>query len=328
LAILLLAPALGQCFPPILSSIPSSGFSSSAAARSTLAFSIPAASKALTIKSKSFLRSFPYENRNPGFGISLPGHEAPPTFITLLSTAASRLANPEVSGSVVYTNMVMVRPLSGARRLTIMSACSSEIVRQAAYFSSLARAVFSCSTCSLSCAASLSFTDARSLASPAFRSALPARSSMFAMSCPDNWDVLTVLSNSPAIPRMSTIRDSRASLLLASLVLGRDVNSATNSPTQPVNTIAVEIYPNHSQQFNVAFRDPTSESVRTTLASPETRTRNPDCLSYTGRLRLAFSLDPSGSPKIHFSIFLHSREKTIASSTLQTANGADYLNLL
>jgi hypothetical protein len=61
------------------------------------------------------------------------------------------------------------------------------------------------------------------------------------------------------------ISDSRASFFSASSLFGRDVKLATNSPTQPRNTIAVEIYPNHSQQLNDAFRDPTSESVRIIL---------------------------------------------------------------
>jgi len=94
---------------------------------------------------------------------------------------------------------------------------------------------------------------------------LAARSSMFAISCPDNCDVRTVPNNSPAIPKMRIIRDSRASFFSVFSLFGRDVNSATNSPTQPRNTIAVETYSNHSQQPKADFSDATSESVRIIL---------------------------------------------------------------
>jgi hypothetical protein len=67
--------------------------------------------------------------------------------------------------------------------------------------SSILSLIFSCSIC-----------EARSLAASASCSAFAVRSSMFAMSCPDIWDVRTPLNSSPAIPRMSTTRENRAIL--------------------------------------------------------------------------------------------------------------------
>ncbi len=92
-----------------------------------------------------------------------------------------------------------------------------------------------------------------------------ASCSTFAISSPDNCETRTSLSNSPAIPAIKTIRDRRDSLCLLLLLFTQRVNSATNSPIQPRNTTPVEMYPTHSQQFNVDFSDSTSEAGRIIL---------------------------------------------------------------
>ena len=53
--------------------------------------------------------------------------------------------------------------------------------------------------------------------------------------------------------------DAFAILCLHRSHVGSDVNSAMNSPIQPIPTIAVDMYPNHSQPRNADFKDATSE---------------------------------------------------------------------
>lgn len=100
---------------------------------------------------------------------------------------------------------------------------------------------------------------------PARSFAKLARSSMLAINWPDESDVRTALNNSPAIPKIKTINESFASLCLPPSLFMKKVNSAMNSPMQPSPTIAVETYPNHSQQRRADFKDATSESVRVIL---------------------------------------------------------------
>ena len=161
-------------------------------------------------------------------------------------------ANTAASASVGSVNTVRLRPANFFKCEASNSRC-------------FAVSLLGATDSSIS-AASFSQLAARTLASAAFCSASAVRASTSAMICPDSCDVRTALSNSPAIPRISTIRDSRDSLRSSSLVRGSGVNSAMNLPrTQPMNTIAVEIYPNHSQQFSAAFTAPSSESVRVML---------------------------------------------------------------
>lgn len=96
--------------------------------------------------------------------------------------------------------------------------------------------------------------------------ASPASCSTYAIICPDNCDVRTAVSISPAIPKISTIKESRATLLAQSLLLGIDVNSAMNSPTQPIKTTPVQMYPAISQHPNDDFNNATSDAVKVILA--------------------------------------------------------------
>jgi hypothetical protein len=197
-----------------------------------------------------------------------------PTFHFANSCIATSMseAKPNASTSpTLYTKAVSWRG-NAASLLPISEIWSLVSLRHATLSSIFTRAIRSSSVAFFSPAASLwspcasfSFAEARSLASPAFHSASAARSSMCAIICPEKCDVRAALNNSPPIPSMSTSRDSLSSLCLDRLLLRQDVNPATNSPTQPSATTAVEPYPIHSHQRNADFNDATSESVRIIL---------------------------------------------------------------
>jgi hypothetical protein len=95
--------------------------------------------------------------------------------------------------------------------------------------------------------------------------ASPACSSISAIMIPEICEVLTVPKSSPAMPAMTRISESNATLCLFSLDFMQGVNSSTNSPRHPRNTTPVEIYSTHSQQPKADFSDTTSEAVRAIL---------------------------------------------------------------
>ena len=125
--------------------------------------------------------------------------------------------------------------------------------------------------CRLSAAASRSFLLARSFASPAFRSAIPARSSAplarsiaepsavrvwddcdsrSPITSSDNWFVRAAANNSRARPRIKIIDDSlpmRSFCSRPALLSGKVPKSEIVSPMTPMITTAVDTYPNHFQ---------------------------------------------------------------------------------
>ena len=105
-------------------------------------------SSASTTSAKSFSRSLPTTNLSPGGGSNFPGYGENVTCMTLARTVPSRSAYPAVSGSSVKTNIFKVWPCNDARCLTMMPACLSEIVRQAAYLSVLRARARACSEAS------------------------------------------------------------------------------------------------------------------------------------------------------------------------------------
>jgi hypothetical protein len=128
------------------------------------ALSTPAASSALTMRSKSFWRFLPIENLSPAGTTHPRGHIVGVECI-IPKAKASLLANAQISASSGLACIVRVWPSSDdPTHVRINLACSSEIVRHAAYSAvSLARVLARCAD------SSASLADAA--ASPAFWSA-------------------------------------------------------------------------------------------------------------------------------------------------------------
>ena len=122
--------------------------------------------------------------------------------------------------------------------------------------------------CRASTSALCADPSARAAASAALSAevlASPAWTPTLAITNPDNCEVRTVANSSPAIPAMTKMRDSLASLCFLFSPEGNGVNSAKNSPTHPMNTTPVDMYSAHSQQRRADSKDATSEAVKVIL---------------------------------------------------------------
>src|ERR1017187_7829542 len=198
-----------QCLAPKVIVSQSSGIPTiEAFFRSTLAFSTPASSKALTINSTSALRSLPYPNFIPA-GVTMPACQTPivMSIIPLSIVADIWFPRSEISVSLKLPKKTILWPFSDWIRSLIKAVCLPEIERGVAYSSAsrafrtaLSAAVPAASADALARSAALAAPRAEVLASSASLVSSDIRSSLAFLMSVSTFPAWTSMYNSPATP--------------------------------------------------------------------------------------------------------------------------------